>query len=143
LAAGVLVVEAAAKSGSLITARLAVHQGKELYAMPGSIHATLAKGCHQLIRRDGAKLVESAEDILVDLGLLEKGWCRLYPADDAFVDTLLQALGQQCATADGLAMQLDSRCGAAGQLLALELAGWSNACRAGSSSAGSSCGACG
>ncbi|MFC0169029.1 DNA-processing protein DprA [Pseudoduganella danionis] len=124
LAAGVLVVEAAAKSGSLITARLAVHQGKELYAMPGSIHATLAKGCHQLIRRDGAKLVESADDILVDLGLLERTGAGYTQPDDAFVDTLLQALGQQCATADGLAMQLGQPVAELqGQLLALELAG--------------------
>ncbi|WP_371866943.1 DNA-processing protein DprA [Duganella fentianensis] len=124
LAAGVLVVEAAAKSGSLITARLAVHQGKELYAMPGSIHATLAKGCHQLIRRDGAKLVESADDILVDLGLLERAGAGYTQPDDAFVDTLLQALGQQCATADGLSQQLNQPVAELqGQLLALELAG--------------------
>ncbi|MFF7707249.1 DNA-processing protein DprA [Pseudomonas sp. NPDC007930] len=104
LALGVLVVEANLASGSLITARLAAEQGREVYALPGSIHYPGAKGCHQLIR-DGAQLVECPEHVLESLHC----WQGLPAAAAAPVrpkDPLLRELLAAPRTAEGLALAL-------------------------------------
>ncbi|PHM20235.1 MAG: DNA-protecting protein DprA [Curvibacter sp. PD_MW3] len=103
LSCSTLVVEAALQSGSLITARLAAEQGKDVFAIPGSIHATQSHGCHALIRQ-GAKLVESAQDVLEDLpGMpIADRVPTPPPASMATEDSLLQALGFDPVSLDAL-----------------------------------------
>jgi DNA processing protein len=127
-ALGILVVEAAAQSGSLITARQAADLGREVFAIPGSIHSALARGCHTLLRQ-GAKLVETTADVLaefpqlapasgrtghagsgIDPALEHMGW------EPAAIDTLIERSGESAASwsirllgweLDGLAARLD------------------------------------
>jgi len=107
LSQGCLVVEAAARSGSLITARLAAEAGRDVFAVPGSIHSPLSKGCHQLIKQ-GAKLVESAQDVLEELGWKVTATpasteiTEATPGNDATAH-LLAALGHDPCDIDSLA----------------------------------------
>lgn len=128
LTKGVLVVEAAAQSGSLITARMAADQGREVFAIPGSIHSPLAKGCHQLIRQ-GAKLVESAQDILEELQLnLPQSGTAASPVPQvstvAATTGLLALMGYDPVPLDVLALRAGQDVASVtGQLLELELSG--------------------
>jgi DNA processing protein len=131
LARGVLVVEAAAQSGSLITARLAAEQGREVFAIPGSIHSPFSKGCHRLIK-DGAKLVESAQDVLEELGAAFGVAANSPPGSEPESDVapataesaLLAAMGFDPVSPDELAARTGIEpAGLASELLDLELAG--------------------
>jgi DNA processing protein len=135
LSQGTLVVEAALQSGSLITARLAVEQGKDVFAIPGSIHSPQSRGCHALIRQ-GAKLVESAQDVLEELkmapvpldvqpGAIGSAEQPLSPGADASPDgPLLEALGFDPVSLDALQARTGLDTGRLqAMLMALELEG--------------------
>jgi len=127
LARGCLVVEAAQRSGSLITARLALEQGRDVFAIPGSIHSPLSKGCHWLIQQ-GAKLVETAQDILDELGIDRTPTSRATPVRESLPpdDTaLLHAMGFEPVDLDTICER--ARCSpetAAARMLSLELHGY-------------------
>lgn len=124
LSQGTLVVEAALQSGSLITARQAAEQGREVFAIPGSIHSPQARGCHALIRQ-GAKLVESAQDILEELRVPDPFAQPRPPAPEPRdEDKLLAVMGFDPVSLDAL----QARCGLdtatlQARLLELELDG--------------------
>ena len=127
LSQGVLVVEAAEHSGSLITARMAAEQGREIFAIPGSIHSPLSKGCHLLIKQ-GAKLVETAQDIIEELRLETIGSQSPLPSGIAgtsdIADIVLTAMGFDPVHPDDLALRCNMDCGTlVARLLMLELDG--------------------
>lgn len=124
LARGCLVIEAALASGSLITARAAAEQGRDVFALPGSIHSPLSKGCHALIK-SGAKLVESADDVLAELpGFQADAPSPPAPAAAGDAHPLLAHMGAEPIDVDSLCARSGlASAQVSAQLLALELAG--------------------
>ncbi|WP_240616485.1 DNA-processing protein DprA [Marinobacter fuscus] len=143
LSRGVLVVEASLKSGSLITARTALEQGREVFAIPGSVHSPVARGCHQLIRQ-GARLVETADDVLEELGTwwsMTDGLSAPPEASDTGRDTraldareiaVYEALGYDPQSTDALGLATGLPADQLMQsLLILELEGFAHPCPGG------------
>ncbi|WP_219215241.1 DNA-processing protein DprA [Variovorax boronicumulans] len=127
LSRGTLVIEAALQSGSLITARLAVEQGREVFAIPGSIHSPQSRGCHALIRQ-GAKLVESVQDVLEELRFDDTApatsRANAEEGPDRADIALLQAIGFDPVGLDALCARTGHGAAALqGLLLELELGG--------------------
>jgi DNA processing protein len=128
LVSGVVIVEAAMRSGSLITARLANEMGRDIFALPGSIHAPLSRGCHRIIKQ-GAKLVETPDEVLEELGFTKPvatapASPTAPPAMSAEALQLLDALGHAPATLEILATRTEMGDAALqNTLLQLELAG--------------------
>lgn len=104
LARGVLVVEAGKPSGTLITARLALEQDRDVFAIPGSIHSPLSRGCNDLIKQ-GAKLVEDADDILAELGLQPVAAPARLETQDEQTHPMLAAMGHAPASLDEIAQR--------------------------------------
>ncbi len=126
LARGTLVVEATLRSGSLITARLASEAGRDVFAIPGSIHSPQSRGCHALIKQ-GAKLVECAEDVLEELQFAAppgRAPTAAEPAAESTGDPLLDALGFDPVSLDALVARTgESPATLGARLLELELSG--------------------
>lgn len=123
LSRGVLVVEAGKPSGSLITARFALEQDRDVFAIPGSIHSPLSKGCHDLIKQ-GAKLVEEANDILAELGWQASAVAEEPQRPSRHLHPVIEAMGHAPASLDQIAQRTGMAAArVAAQLTRLEIEG--------------------